>query len=85
MENFNLFRSSRALLRLCQVALHLLRGALIVALYFPFLPLDKQRQKKQRWSHQLLGCLDIRLAAESSPAVLDGLINWEFAAQNLVA
>jgi 1-acyl-sn-glycerol-3-phosphate acyltransferase len=48
-------------LRLLRLALHLLRGLLIVALAFPFFARARRRKAVRRWSKALLHILHVRL------------------------
>lgn len=59
----------RAMFRLARTALHLLYGAAILALVYPLVQRERQLWLKRRWSHQLLACLGIRLAADLSRPV----------------
>lgn len=67
-------RALIASLRLAGVGLHLLYGALQVALLFPILSTPRQRRLKQIWSQQLLGRLGIELQCDPAAVSLDGLI-----------
>jgi 1-acyl-sn-glycerol-3-phosphate acyltransferase len=63
-----------ALLRLACVGLHLLYGAMQVALVFPWLSNQHRRQRKKRWSQQLLSWLGIRIHSEQPLPDLANLV-----------
>lgn len=65
-ESPSLLRRVRAYFRLFRVFQHLLWGCLIVAVSFPLRSTASQRRAKQRWSHELLRCLGIRIEAQGS-------------------
>ena len=55
--------------RLTRIALHLLRGALIVAAVFPFLDAQGRRNAVERWSHALLRILVVHLHVYGEPPI----------------
>lgn len=55
----------RAAWRLTRLALHLLRGLLMLRFHFPRMAETQRRHVKQRWSARLLACLGVRLHADA--------------------
>ncbi len=55
-------------LRLARVAVHLLRGLLTAALFFPFYSRSRRRKAIRRWSGRLLHILGVRLRLHDAPA-----------------
>lgn len=65
----------RAIFRLARAALHLLGGALTVALVYPFIQEGRRLALKRRWSLQLLGTLGVHLkVGAGETAKLRGMI-----------
>lgn len=71
---FALFVELRAAFRLARVGLHLLWGTLTVALVYPWVSLGIRRALKQRWSHQLLDTLGIKVGAGRTADLPHGLL-----------
>lgn len=68
-------------MRTIRLALHFLWGAATVALAFPFVPDDRRRWLKQRWSRQVLEILGIELDAtmagiEPGSLIVANHISW---------
>lgn len=64
----------RAWFRLLRVALHLLNGALIVAIAFPWAKSHHRRRLRQRWSTDLLGMLNVRHQVSGNAWPAGGLL-----------
>lgn len=70
----------RAVFRLARVGLHLLWGALTVAVLFPWIGIGLQRALKRRWSRQLLDAFGIALqkvgAGGTAGLIVCNHISW---------
>ncbi|MDL2338204.1 MAG: lysophospholipid acyltransferase family protein [Pseudomonadota bacterium] len=60
-------RRLRGIVRLLRCGLHILRGAFICALIFPFIPAPKRMVHVGRWSVRMLAVLGIELRASGTP------------------
>ena len=54
--------------RIIRFALHLARGMLIEALFFPLQSEERRKREVERWSRQLLDMLAVRLCVSGAPA-----------------
>lgn len=66
-------RALRSTFRLARTALHLLQGAAIVALVYPWISEPRRLGLKRRWSRQLLTALGVQLTS-SQAGGLTGLV-----------